>query len=302
MSEIMEILQSDFMQSVKEKIDKKYEEINPSFSDSKLSNLIFRGEINHKNTDFIAAHIQSIKTQLDRIYNDDRFKRKEVLLEFSKSITLFDQFTKALNIEGGTYGDNFIASRNFYQNAVEACMNSGLNVYQGSMEFSCIPLKLRLAIEIHFKNMIGYKSASQKFLTGKRKGSTTLYPLSIADLLNFLTHTKYKKYCTPPIDIEILKDINFWSNNLIHTGVISFAWQNLQAIEFLKPLFSIKLEDGRWSLEGFNYLSTDAAQQDLENDLNEFLSNHLREISIKLFKFSNKPIEGEFYYRRKNNN
>lgn len=288
----------NFMQAVREKVNEKHDELKPSFADLVLSNLIYREQLDPKNQELVAAHIQSIKRQLDRLYNEDYFKTDEIFLEFSKSITLFDQFTKILQIEGGTYGDNFIASQNFYLDAVGSCKSHVPNFYQGSMEFACIPLKLRLAIEIYFKNMIGYISSSQEFLTGKRKGKVTLYPLSIADLLRFFSHKKYKKYCKLPIDIEILKDINFWSNSLVHTGVISFAWQNLEAVELLKSLFYTNHENGRIHIEGFNYLSPDFSQDDLEKDLNEFLSNYSRNVSIKLFPFSEKPIEGAFYYPR----
>lgn len=298
MSEFAKFIQMDFMQTVKKNVDEKYNEIKPSFTDSELSNLIYREQLPPQNKNLIAAHTQSIKRQLDRLYSEDFYKKDEIFTEFSKSITLFDQLTKTFQIDGGTYGDNFITSHNFYLDAVGSCKRSVANFYQGDMDFACIPLKLRLAIEIYFKNMIGYISSSQEFLLGKRKGDVTLYPLSIADLLRFFANKRYKKYCKLPINIEILKDINFWSNNLVHTGVISFAWQNLEAVELLKPLFYTKHKNGNIHIEGFNYLSPDFSQEDLEKDLNNFLSNHSRKVSVKLFPFSEKPIEGEFYYPR----
>lgn len=298
MSDIAKLIQMNFMNSVKEKIDEKYEEINPLFTDSELSTLIYRGRLCSENKDLVAAHIQSIKRQLDRIYKEDFFKTDEIFLEFSKSITIFDRLTKMLQIDGGVYGDNLITSQNFYLDAVRACKKYVPNFYQGSMEFACIPLKLRLAIEIYFKNMIGYISSSQEFLSGKRKGEVIAYPLSIADLLNFFSNNRYKKYCELPVDIQVLKDINFWSNNLIHTGFISFAWQNLQAIELLKSLFNTKHNNGGIHIEGFNYLSRNFTQDDLKKDLNGFLSSQSRKVSIELFQFSNKPIEGAFYYQK----
>lgn len=298
MGQLIKSIRTDFMQSVKESVEQKYNEIKPSFTDSELSNLVYRGQIDPENKDFIGAHTQSIKRQLDRLYSEDFFKVDEIFLEFSKSITLFNQITQAFEIDGGTYGDNFIASQNFYLDAVGSCKIHVPNFYQGSMQFSCIPLKLRLAIEIYFKNMIGYRSSSQEFLLGKRRGDVTLYPLSISDLLSFFSHPRYKKYCKLPMDIEILKDINFWSNSLVHTGVISFAWQNLEAVALLKPLFYTQHENGGIHIEGFNYLSPDFGQEDLEKDLNNFLSNKSRKVSVKLFPFSDKPLEGAFYYPR----
>jgi hypothetical protein len=250
MSQLAKLIQMDFMQTVKKSVDEKYNEVKPSFTDSELSSLIFREQLNPNNKDLMAAHIQSIKRQLDRLYSEDFFKTDDIFIEFSKSISLFERFTKTFKIDGGTYGDNFIASQNFYLDAVGSCKRNIPNFYQGNMDFACIPLKLRLAIEIYFKNMIGYLSSSQEFLQGKRKGDVTLYPLSIADLLGFFENRKYQKYCKLPISIGILKDINFWSNSLVHTGVISFAWQNLEAVELLKPLFYTKHENGSIHVEG----------------------------------------------------
>ncbi|CAM0556679.1 hypothetical protein EHLJMEHL_01767 [Vreelandella titanicae] len=298
MSQFEKLIQKNFMQAVKENVDEKYNEIKPLFTDSELSNLIYRKQLDPENKDLMGAHIQSIKKQLDRLYSEDFLKTDEIFSEFSKSITFFNKITKAFEIDGGTYSDNFIASQNFYLDAVGSCKNHVPNFYKGSMEFACIPLKLRLAIEIYFKNMIGYISSSQEFLKGWKKGKQALYPLSISDLLRFFICKRYKEYCKLPIDIEILKDINFWSNSLVHTGVISFAWQNLEAVELLKPLFNTKHENGTIHIEGFNYLSSDFSQEDLEKDLNDFLSNDFREVSVKLFPFFEKPIEGAFYYPR----
>ena len=297
MNQISKLLLTNSMQAAKEKVDEKYNELKPSFTDSELAHLIYKNHIDPNNKELTSAHIQSIKKQLDRLYSEENFK-DEIFLEFSKSITLFDQSTKALQLVAGTYADQFIASRYFYLDAIGSCKVNVLNFYQGSMEFACIPLKLRLAIEIYFKNMIGYISSSQEFLSGASKGKTTLYPLSISELLNFFSHKKYKKYCKLPIDIEILKAINFWSNTLVHTGVISFAWQNLGAIQLLQPLFNKMHEDNRIHIEGFNYLSPKFSQDDLEKDLNSFLTNSSRKVNIKLSSFSKKPFEGAFYYPR----
>lgn len=166
MSQIAKLIRMDSMQSVKESVDEKYNEIKPLFTDLELSNLIYREQLNPNSKDLIAAHTQSIKRQLDRLYDEDFLKIDEILVEFSKSITLFNQFTRTFKIDSGTYGDNFIASQNFYLDAVGACKSYVPNFYQGNMDFACIPLKLRLAIEIYIKNMIGYMSSSELNKTG----------------------------------------------------------------------------------------------------------------------------------------
>jgi hypothetical protein len=167
------------------------------------------------------------------------------------------------------------------------------------MEFACIPLKIRLAIEIYFKNMIGYVSAEQTYLSGPRAGETLPYPLSISDLLKFFEYKFYKKYIKLPIEISILRDINYWTNNLMHTGVISFAWQNLTAIDLLHPLFYTKHENGTLHIEGFNYLSPDYELNALEKDLNKFLSTKTKRVYVKLLDIQDTPIEGAFYFPRK---
>jgi len=196
------------------------------------------------------------------------------------------------------YGDNFIASQNFYLDAVGSYKKHVPNFYQGDMNFACIPLKLRLAIETYFKNMIGYASSTQEFLTGRRKGDISPYPLSISDLLRFFENKNYSKYIKSPVNLGVLRDINYWSNNLMHTGIISFAWQNLSAIDYLSPLFYTKHENGYIHLEGFNYFSPDHDQSELARDLSDFLSDRTKKISVYYFKFTEKPFEGAFFYPR----
>lgn len=290
------------MRAVKEKVDAKYDEVKPSLSDSELSKLLFRGQLDPNNDKLISAHIQCIHKQLNNIYNGDYYRKEEVFHEFSKSITLFDKLTSTFDIDGGVYANNFIVSQNFYLDAISSCKKGVPNFYQGDMGFACIPLKLRMAVEVYFKNMIGYESSKQKVLYGRNKERVNPYPLSIADLLRFFTHRDYKKYIKSPVDLKIISDINYWSNHLVHTGVVSFAWQNLEAIDLLKELFYTRHENGGIHIEGFNYLSPDYNQHDLAADLGKFLSNDRIEVGINLIQFTKKPIEGAFYYPPKHNN
>lgn len=294
MNEISRLINMEFMRAVKEKVDAKYDEVKPSLSDTELSKLLFREQLDKNNGELIAAHIQCIHKQLKHIDTD----REGVLLEFAKSITLFDNVTGVFKIDGGVYADNFIASQNFYLDAISSCKKNVSNCYQGDIGFACIPLKPRMAVEIYFKNMIGYISSEQECLHGERKGNIKPYPLSIANLLSFFMNRNYKKYIKSPVDLEIINDINYWSNNLVHTGVISLAWQNLEAIELLNKLFNTKHENGSIHIEGFNFLSPDFNQHDLATDLSKFLSSKNKKISINLFKFTSKPFEGAFYYPR----
>lgn len=300
MCDLGAVLQTQFLLAAKEKIDDSFNKLPSSFDDEGLSKLIFRGQLN--NVDVINAHIQAIHAQLKKLteYESHCLKQKAIVVEFSKSITLFNKITNCFEIDGGVYGDNFIASQNFYLSAVSGFKNYVPNFYQGDMEFACMPLKIRLAIEIYFKNTIGYISSEQTYLSGHRKGEKSPYPLSISDLLRFFDHKVYKKYLMLPqlIKIKILSDINYWTNNLMHTGVISFAWQNLTAIDLINPLFCIEHKNGTIHTEGFNYLSPEHDLKDLEVDLNVFLSNRTKKVCVKLLDIKNKPIEGAFYFPR----
>lgn len=57
MDQLIKLIRTDFMQSVKESVEQKYNEIKPSFTDSELSNLVYRGQLDPENKDFIGAHV-----------------------------------------------------------------------------------------------------------------------------------------------------------------------------------------------------------------------------------------------------
>lgn len=289
-----------FLIEAKAKIDAAFNSENPLPEDKYYSNLIFRRKLDANQADVINAHVQAIHKHINKLFAESHsIKIPPLVLEFSKSIAQFDSITKHLNINGGVYGDNCIASQYFYINAVSAFRECTPNLYQGDMDFACIPLKLRLAIEIYFKNMIGYVSSEQTHLTGHKKGSKSPYPLSIADLLKFFNDKYFNKYIKSPIQLEVLMDINYWSNNLMHTGIISFAWQNLTAIDLLMPLFTTQHQEGAIDIQGFNYLSPDHDLKDLQKDLNTYLSNQHRRVDVTLLNIKDKPAEGSFYYPRK---
>ncbi|MBC3421951.1 hypothetical protein [Pseudomonas sp. RW3S2] len=266
--------------------------------DEAFSQALFRGNLAQDESRVISAHLKAIKTQLKKVLNPayELFKEDAVHLEFCKGITTFDQITKSIKLKGGTQGDNYIASQNLYLSAISSFRKFIPNFYQGDLELSLAPLKLRLAVEIYFKNMIGFIDAKTECLSGRRKGEIKPYPLSIADLLNFFSHRRYKKYAKIPMSIAIIKDINYWSNNLVHTGVISFPWQTMTAFDLLKPLFYTAKENGDRHLEGFNYLDRSFKQEDLTHDLNVFLSRHNNKVEVTCLKRTDRPLEGTYYY------
>ncbi|UVM20038.1 hypothetical protein [Pseudomonas wadenswilerensis] len=273
-------------------------------NDEDFSKFLFRGELVQNGGAVVSAHLKAIKTQLGKVLNPtyENFKEEAVHLEFCKGITTFDQITKSINLNGGTQGDNYIASQNLYLSAISSFRKFIPSLYQGDLELSIAPLKLRLAIEIYFKNMIGFIDAKTECLAGDRKGEIKPYPLSIAELLNFFSNHKYKKYAKIPMSISIIKDINYWSNNLVHTGIISFPWQTMTAFDLLKPLFYTARENGDRHLEGFNYLDRSFKQKDLIRDLNAFLSRGTNKVEVRCLKRTTHPLEGAYYYPDPNAN
>ena len=283
------------LQEITEKVNEKYKEISPDFSDIELSNLLFGKTKKKDNNKIIPAHVQAIKKQLDLINEESFEKNRVVIHEFCSSIAWFNRFNNTFQLNGGTYRSNYLTSRDCYVDALQA-IRSMPQFYQGSIEFARIPVMLRLAIEIHFKNMLGIQAVYQK------KGEAEdRYDISISNLLDFFGKAAGKKFCNLPIDIQIIQNINYWSNSFIHSGVLNYAWQSLQAIDFLAPLFKIEHENGGYSLEGYNYLSPDFSQDEIIKDLENFLSHKRKNIQIRIDyeKFSEEPLEGQFYYPRR---
>lgn len=278
---------------IKEKLSKE----NSFLDNENLSRALLKNSLRKNDQTTINAHLQAINTQLESILtNDNHLKKEPIYIEFAKGLTLFDQITNSLKLTDKTFGDNFVASQNFYMDAIGSYKKCVPTLYQGSLEISYIPFKLRLAIETYFKNMIGFHSAEKESLTGRYKGEIREHSISISDILRFLSDKKYKKYANLPISTDILRNINSWSNELIHTGIVSFPWQSMTAIDLLKPLFHTRHEDGHIHLEGFNYLNLNLKEESLEEDLSRFLSNRQERIKVKLYKREKRPLEGAYYY------
>ncbi|MFU4813142.1 hypothetical protein ACM706_18505 [Pseudomonas aeruginosa] len=295
MNDLLAVLQFQNLCLIKDAISRTIdaqEEVSPE----QLSNYLFRREVGDRDKAVISAHLTTIEGQLEKILNLENkyYKQQGLFLEYSKGITRFNELTNSIPVEGGTLADNMIIGQHFYQSARSTYIKAPV-LYQGNLDISMIPIKLRLAIEVYFKNLIGFSSAKSTYLSGKRKGKEFNFSLKISDLLSFFSHAEYKKYADLPVSISILKDINVWSNNLIHTGLISYPWQSIAAVELLKPLFKTELDDGRWNIEGFNYLNLNYAQEALAEDLGKYLSNQKAGVVVNLFKRGGRPVEGSYY-------
>lgn len=289
------ILQFQNLCLIKDTISRE-SETKEKITPEKLSDYLFRRDVSNGDKSVISAHLTTIENQLEKILNpeNEHFKHEGLFLEYSKGITRFNDLTKSIPVEGRTLADNMIISQHFYQSARSAYMAASVR-YQGNLDISIIPIKLRLAIEVYFKNMIGFSSAKITYLKGRRKGEESNFPLKISQLLSFFADIRYKKYANLPIPISILKDINSWSNKLIHTGFISYPWQSIAAVELLEPLFKTHLENDNWNLEGFNYLNLDFTKNQLTKSLGEYLSNSTASVVVDCFERSERPIEGCYY-------
>ncbi len=58
--------------------------------------------------------------------------------------------------------------------------------------------------------------------------------IPISELLKFFNENP--KYFDIPVSFETLMAINEWTNSFIHTGLIPFCWQSLEAIDLIEKL------------------------------------------------------------------
>ncbi|WP_410737950.1 hypothetical protein [Citrobacter portucalensis] len=300
-TELKLFLGRSFLTEAKEKCEHVK---NKVFLDEKLTEIerlkyVFNNDIRINNKKLISAHLQALHTQLKKILSPEletTFKTEGLFVEFSKGITIFDHITKILAMQGGTYGDNTVFSNNFYYDASRAVQKMPHPFYQGDLEIACIPMKLRLAIELYIKNMIEFKGAKKK----NKKGKDINYTVKISELLDFFQDKRFVKYANLPVSIDTLKVINSWSNKFIHSGVIPLPWQSLTAIDMLYPLFKIWSNNKEFSLNGFNFINLNYSQDEMVKDLNLFLSEKSKSlITVELYPRCERPFEGVYANRPK---
>ncbi|WP_157037510.1 hypothetical protein [Erwinia piriflorinigrans] len=295
-TEIKLFMGRSFLEEAKEKCEheKNSQLLNKELTDTEFLKHIFSDDLNSKNKEIISIHLQALHTHLKKILSpesENTFKTEGLYVEFAKGITIFDGITKTLEMEGGTYGDNTVFSNNFYYDASRAIKKMPHPFYQGDLEIACIPMKLRLAIELYIKNMIEYKGAKKKYKKGKERN----YSVTIAELLGFFQNEKFNKYVDLPVSINTLRSINTWSNKFIHSGIIPLPWQSLTAIDMLYPLFSIWNDDRNFSLNGFNFINLNYSQDEMLKDLNAYLSEKSKmPITVELYPRCEHPFEGTY--------
>ncbi|WP_447878459.1 hypothetical protein [Serratia fonticola] len=297
MRELIRFMDLSFLNEARDNCNKKSDYLDRKLTELEFSKNLFRIPLDKKNYKSISAHLQSLHKWLNDILDEEKnknYKTDQLYIEFKKNISIFDNYTNVLGMTGYIQADNFITGNSFYRDAVASYMKPIPQFYIGDYDIACIPIKLRMAIECYIKNMIGFISAKQIILNGKKKGKESDYVISISKLLQFFQDDEYKKYANLPVNPSILQDINYWANSFMHTGVTLFPWQSLSAIELLEPMFKHWNESKKFSLHGFNSLNMEHSFNDLVKDLNTFLSSDHKKVEITLLPRSKYPTEGVY--------
>lgn len=241
------------------------------------------------------AQIQAAINQIDKLLNNnsnfhkyyDGILSEHDLIKLSQELIhdlyeLDSLSNKKINFEGNCSRPNFLSSNQFFLHAKFSYFTKKLipETTNRNFLFSSMPTLIRQAIEIKFKNMIGLEKVCSK------KGDFKL--VSISSILNFFNEKKI--FLDLPLPIETLTAINTWTNSFVHSGIIPFCWQSLEAIDLIECLFSIKDEEtGSLNINGFSYIATGISLDSIKNALDEKFDAN--------FTLSHKSIEGSLKNR-----
>lgn len=192
---------------------------------------------------------------------------KTISNEIVFDIYYLDQIsTKKLGIDGYVRRDNYLSSMEFFNNSIYIfsekrkilpCLTNR------NFMFSLMPTLIRQSIEIKIKEMLA---------TDKMHGKD----MRIHDLLYFVKQNDH--FFTLPLPIETLISINSWTNSFIHTGIIPFCWQSLEAIDLLDDLFTIENKHAdAVSVEGFNFRSVSVSDEEIIEELKKYIESKNRQ-------------------------
>ncbi|MFS1163065.1 hypothetical protein ACLKQF_10825 [Aeromonas salmonicida] len=177
---------------------------------------------------------------------------------------------------------NFISSHQFFLHAKFSYFTKKIiaETTTRNFNFSSMPTLIRQAIELKVKNMIGLESITTQ------SGGFKFIPIS--KILMFFT--KNKNLIHFPVSIETLSYINLWTNSFVHSGIVPFCWQSLEAIDLIADFFNTKDKDTDiMNVHGFTLLYKGVSLEQIEKALNnEFQA---------IFKLKEKNIEGQILYK-----
>lgn len=234
------------------------------------------------NEEWFLSQCQSICNQIEKLLSEDSWFNKfpcafltdndKIILsqELLFDISYLEQLTKykyKINKEGEMNSrSDFLSSDQFFLHAKFSYFTRKDMIpatTQRNFAVSSMPILIRQAIEIKVKNMIGLEKVT------KKNGDFT--SISISRILDFFIENP--SYFDMPVSFETLKAINEWTNSFVHTGIIPFCWQSLEAIDLIEKLFSTAdKESGAWHLNGFSYLSKETSLTELKNSLDKKLN------------------------------
>ena len=260
--------------------------LNDKNTDQYLSYL-YSSDINQ---DWFEAQCKSACNQIEKVINkESKFNEyyQNILTEndlvlFTQElicdISLLDQISGGrLAIDNQVSRNNYLSSHQFFLHAKFSYFTKKYiaETTCRNFNFSTMPTLIRQSIEIKLKNMIGLEKVE------KVGGGFKFVPIN--SLLDFFANNP--NFIDFPVCIDLLKAINTWTNTFVHSGVVPFCWQSLEAVDLIESLFSIKNDEtGSLSLHGFTYLKSNVTINDIQVALNEHFNAE--------FTLNEKNVEG----------
>lgn len=244
------------------------------------------------NKHWFSAQCLSASNQIRKITNPTskfmtdyaKILTKSDILKLSQEliydISQLDRLTnyKEINWDNKILRSNFLTSNQFFLHAKFATIKHNCipEITNRNFAFSTMPALIRQAIELKIKNMIGLEKVTTI------NGDFKFVPIN--SLISFFE--SHKKLFNMPVDFAKLKHINTWTNMYIHTGIIPFCWQSLEAIDIIEKLFTTEDSgNGYINLRGFSFISQEISLAELK----ELLDNKFNAV----FTLNKDNIEGQ---------
>ena len=225
--------------------------------------------------DWFFAQCHSVCNQINKIlddgskfheYYDPILTESDWLLLTQEIIYDLHQLNNITNNKFGfnasTFRPNNLTSNLFFLHAKFAYFTKKYiaETTNRNFLFSSMPTLIRQAIEIKIKNMIGLEKVTSK------TGGFKMVPIS--SILEFFNDNQ--TFLEMPLSIGTLTTINRWTNTFVHTGVVPFCWQSLEAIDLIECLFSIQDDEtGALNINGFSYISKGTSLDTIKKALDE---------------------------------
>lgn len=259
----------DVLSNIKKCIEDNF--LDNSFSNEQFIKNLYSNNINKL---WFQSQYKSILNQIDKLIDNnstfhqfyDNILTNDDLVKISQELVfdishLFNKYVKnkCSNI-GIINRSNYISSQDFFLNAKFAYFSNKYypDITGRNFNISAMPTIIRQSIEIKIKEILGIIHIT------KNDGSFKFIPIS--KLIDFIVEDK--KYFNLPLNAEVLKYINVWTNTFTHSGITPFIWQSLEAVDAIEKLFSIK-ENESINIEGFKFKNENVEIKELKEDLDK---------------------------------